>query len=171
MYPINLSLSIKTFIQDRQLSQGRPCRHWRQCSLTNDNFRCRQWRQDWYRGRSGFSVFVHLFKILFMFTPNSCRVSSHIGLNISGGIYSPRNLEETPHGSPIRAGMGCLLWTLKLRRDVTFFPFVFCMVSCYIRPRYSVWIHINETNISHTGYMNLTANSFIAIYYIYIYKV
>ena len=72
----------------------------------NDNFRCRHWRRDWHRGSSGFSVFVHLFERLFLFTPNSCRVSSYIVLNIFHGICYPRNSEETPHGSPIRAGYG-----------------------------------------------------------------
>ena len=65
-------------------------------------FRCRHWRRDCHRGSSGFSVFLHLF----MFKPNSCRVSSYIVLNISRGIYSPRNSEETRHGSPVRAGYG-----------------------------------------------------------------
>ena len=72
----------------------------------NDNFWCRHWRRDWHRGSSEFSVFVHLFKWLFMFTSKSYRVSSYILLNISRGMYSPTNSDETPHGSPIRTGYG-----------------------------------------------------------------
>ena len=70
----------------------------------NDNFWCRHWRRNWHRGSSGFSVFVHLFKWLFMVTSRSYRVSSYILLNISRGMYSPTNSNETPHGLPIRAG-------------------------------------------------------------------
>ena len=79
----------------------------------HNNFRCCHWQQDWHRGSSGFSLVVHLFKRLFMFKANSCRVSSYSVLNISRSIYSPKNSEEMPHDLPVRAGY------------VTFFPLCF----------------------------------------------
>ena len=54
----------------------------------NDNFRWRHWRRNCHRDSSRFSVFEHLFKRLFMFKPNKCRVSSYIVLNTSRGFYS-----------------------------------------------------------------------------------
>ena len=120
----------------------------------NDNFRCRHWWWDWHCGSSGFSVFVHLFKrlFMFMFKPNSCRVSSFIVLNIFRGIYSPH-----------KGSYGVSFVSFQTEQRCNFIPFMFCLVSCYSRLRYSESTHISEMNISHTGYMKLTANSFILI--------
>ena len=91
----------------------------------NDNFRCRHWRRDWHRGSSGFSVFVHLFKRLFMFTPKVVGYR-HTLCSIYLAVFTLQGIQKGCPMAPRKGGVwGVFLWALRLSRDVTSSLYVF----------------------------------------------